>query len=134
MNNIEILANAFEFIEKNLTNEIKTQDVADACYCSKSVLDKVFRFAGKIPVHEYIVRRRMMLAGRMILSGKNKTLLEIALHLAIAHMNHLQEHSKRCGTASLQNSRTENHIMNYSQDFIRIYQEVRIWVKEKKLI
>ncbi len=81
MNNIEILANAFEFIENNLTNEIKSQDVADACYCSKSVLDKVFRFAGQIPVHEYIVRRRMMLAGRKILSGEKLTLLEVALSL-----------------------------------------------------
>ena len=33
MNNIEILTNALEFIEENLQNEIKTQDVADACYC-----------------------------------------------------------------------------------------------------
>ena len=43
MNNMEILANAFSFIEDNLHNDIRTQDVAEACYCSKSVLEKIFK-------------------------------------------------------------------------------------------
>lgn len=59
MNNIEILTNALEFMEENLQNEIKTQDVADACYCSKSVLEKLFRHVSRISVHEYLIKRRM---------------------------------------------------------------------------
>lgn len=79
MNNLEILAGAFEFIESNLQNEIKTQDVADACYCSKSVLEKIFRCVSNLGVHEYIIKRRMMIAARMIMADKDMGMLDIAL-------------------------------------------------------
>ncbi len=79
MNNMEILANAFEFIEENLQNEIKTNDVAEACYCSKSALDKIFRCISHVSVHEYIVKRRMMLAAKLIVSGEADSLLDVAL-------------------------------------------------------
>ena len=79
MNNMEILADAFEFIENNLQREIRTQDVADACYCSKSVLEKIFRCVSNLGVHEYIVKRRMMLAARHIASDKNMPILDIAI-------------------------------------------------------
>lgn len=79
MNNLEILAGAFEFIESNLQNEIKTQDVADACFCSKSVLEKIFRCVSNLGVHEYIVKRRMMLAARQIITDKEVGMLDVAL-------------------------------------------------------
>lgn len=79
MNNIEILANAISFIEDNLHNDIKTQDVAEACYCSKSVLEKIFKCIGKHSVHEYIMKRRMTIAARMIVSDKTENMLAIAL-------------------------------------------------------
>ena len=79
MNNMEILADAFEFIENNLQNDIRTQDIADACYCSKSVLEKIFKCVSSIGVHEYIIKRRMMLAARLITSDKNMSLLDIAI-------------------------------------------------------
>lgn len=79
MNNIEILAKALEFIEENLQNEIKTQDVADACYCSKSVLEKIFRHVSMISVREYIIKRRMTIAARMLAADNRESLLNIAL-------------------------------------------------------
>ena len=79
MNNMEILANAFEFIEDHLQNDIKTQDVADACYCSKSALEKIFRCTGKLGVREYIIKRRMMLAAKLIASQTDINMLDIAL-------------------------------------------------------
>ncbi len=79
MKDLEILANAFEYIELNLQNDIRTQDVADACFCSKSVLEKIFRCINNIGVHEYIIKRRMMLAGRYIMSANNINLLNVAL-------------------------------------------------------
>ncbi len=79
MNNIEILANAFSFIEDNLHNDIKTQDVANACYCSKSALEKIFRCIGRLGVHEYIIKRRMTIAARMIVSQQSDNMLDIAL-------------------------------------------------------
>lgn len=79
MNNMEILADAFEFIEGNLQNEIKTQDVADACFCSKSALEKIFRCISGMGVHQYVIKRRMMLAARMIVMDENYSLLDVAL-------------------------------------------------------
>lgn len=79
MNNIEILTKALEFIEENLQNDIKTQDVADACYCSKSVLEKIFRHVSMISVREYMIKRRMTVAARMLAAGNEENLLEIAL-------------------------------------------------------
>ena len=79
MNNMEILANAFEYIENHLQTEIKTNDVANACFCSKSALEKIFRYVSNIGVHEYVIKRRMMLAARMIALETNASMLDIAL-------------------------------------------------------
>lgn len=79
MQNIELLMAALEYIELHLCDEIKTGDVASACFCAKSTLEKLFRRVHDISVHEYIVRRRMMLAARQLSSQPERTILEIAL-------------------------------------------------------
>lgn len=79
MNNLDILANAFEYIEQHLQEDIKTEDVAAACYCSKSTLEKIFRYINHRSVHDYIMRRRMMLAAKMIVANPESNLLEVAL-------------------------------------------------------
>ncbi len=79
MNNMEILANALEYIEQHLKCEIKTKDVAEACYCSKSTLEKIFRCINRISVHDYVIRRRMMLAAKIIASEQETSLLDVAL-------------------------------------------------------
>jgi AraC family transcriptional regulator len=61
---MELLANALEYMEANLSEEIKTEDVAKACYCSKAALEKLFRCLNHISIHDYVVRRRMTLAAR----------------------------------------------------------------------
>jgi len=79
MNKIEILTYALEFIEENLHNDIKTQDVAEACFCSKSALEKMFRCINRLSVHEYMVKRRMTIAARMLASDRNVNVLDVAL-------------------------------------------------------
>lgn len=79
MNNMELLANALTYIENHLDKEIKTQDVADACFCSKSTLEKLFRCVNNISVRDYLIRRRMMKAARMIIEEPETGLLDIAL-------------------------------------------------------
>lgn len=79
MNNMEILANAFTFIEDHLQKDIKTRDVADAVFCSKSALEKIFRCIGNISVREYLIKRRMMLAAKLISCGQEINMLDIAL-------------------------------------------------------
>jgi len=79
MNNIEILTHALEFMEENLHNDIKTQDVADACYCSKSALEKIFRHISRISVHEYLIKRRMTVAARILAGDRERNVLDVAL-------------------------------------------------------
>ena len=79
MNNMELLANALAYIENHLDKEIKIQDVADACFCSKSTLEKLFRCVNDISVKDYLIRRRMMKAARVIIEEPETGLLDIAL-------------------------------------------------------
>ena len=80
LSQIELLATALDYIENNLNNDIKTSDIADACYCSKSTLEKLFRCINNISVRDYIIRRRMTKAAQIISNHPNEKLLDIALH------------------------------------------------------
>lgn len=79
MQHIELLMTALEYIEVHLRDEIKTEDVAAACFCSKSTLEKLFRSVHDISVHEYIVRRRMMLAAKKLSMQPGLSILDIAV-------------------------------------------------------
>ncbi len=79
MQHIELLMTALEYIEVHLRDEIKTEDVAAACFCSKSTLEKLFRSVHDISVHEYIVRRRMMLAAKKLSMQPELSILDIAV-------------------------------------------------------
>ena len=79
MNNMELLSDALTYMENNLDREIKTEDVADACYCSKSTIEKLFRCVNDITIHDYLVRRRMMKAAKLLVEQPEIGILEIAL-------------------------------------------------------
>lgn len=79
MQHIELLMAALEYIENHLSDEIRTDDITAACFCSKSTLEKLFRRVHNISVHEYIVRRRMMLAARKLSKQPEISILDIAL-------------------------------------------------------
>lgn len=79
MRRVELLLISLEYIENHLRDDIRTDDVAAACYCSKSTLEKMFRCVNRISVHDYIIRRRMMQAARLLAGSPEKTILDIAL-------------------------------------------------------
>lgn len=79
MSHIELLANALEYIEIHLDQPIKTVDIANACYCSKSALERLFKFMNNISVHDYIIRRRMTRIARELCIDSNNSLLELAI-------------------------------------------------------
>lgn len=79
MNKMALLAAAFEYIELNLLTDIKTEDVAKACYCSKAALEKLFRCLNHMSVHDYVIRRRMTLAARRLRECPESSVLEVAL-------------------------------------------------------
>lgn len=79
MRNLKILMAALEYIEVNLRDDLRTAEIARACFCSKSTLEKLFRGVHHISVHDYIIRRRMMLAARALSRNPGNSILEVAL-------------------------------------------------------
>lgn len=72
-----IFISALEYIEKNLCEEISQQDIADACCCSLSSLQKMWKYCTKMSIKEYISKRRLASCAKEILSG-NGTVTDIA--------------------------------------------------------
>lgn len=64
-----VLTVSLAYIEDNIKNGISQEDIASACFCSLSHLQKLFRYVFSISVGDYITRRRMTLAARDLLAG-----------------------------------------------------------------
>lgn len=79
MANMDLLLRSLSYIEDHLNCEIQTEDIARACFASKSSLEKTFRVQAGFSVHDYILRRRMMKAARMMIQKPNLSLLDIAV-------------------------------------------------------
>ncbi len=81
MSRLVLLSNALEYIEENLVEDIRTEEIAKACFCSKSTLEKLFQDINHISIHDYIVRRRMMKGARLLISNRQAGILEISLQV-----------------------------------------------------
>ena len=79
MNNLELLGAALEYIENNIQENITAEDVAKACYCSKSYLQKVFKYVNGYSVKEYVIKRRITKASRDLACNQEESILNIAL-------------------------------------------------------
>lgn len=79
MEKLRLLQRALAYIEGNLTNSFHTTDVAKYCYCSKSTLEKLFKCLNGISVHDYVIRRRMVLAAKILQENPAQNLLELAV-------------------------------------------------------
>ena len=79
MGKLEVLMDALDYIEAHLKEEIRTEQVADYCYCSKSGLEKLFRNVNHLSVHDYVIRRRMSLAARELLADPGARLIDLAV-------------------------------------------------------
>ncbi len=79
MDNFELLSTALSYLEEHLNERITTEDVARACFCSKSTLEKLFRCVNNISIHDYVIRRRMTKAAKALIADKERSILDIAL-------------------------------------------------------
>ena len=78
MKNFCIFADAVNYIEENLCSPIAQEDIAAACYCSLSSLQKVWRYCSHTSLKEYITKRRLTRCAEDIVHT-NMTLTEIAM-------------------------------------------------------
>ena len=60
---------ALDYIEHRLTDDIPQEDIARACCCSLSSLQKTWRFVTDTSIKDYISKRRITLAGRDMLEN-----------------------------------------------------------------
>ena len=79
MENLQLFIQALDYIETNLTEPIKTEAIAEHLYCSKSTIEKLFRYMNNISIRDYIIRRRMSLAAKEIVCNPQKSLLDIGI-------------------------------------------------------
>lgn len=79
MQNMELLLCSLEYIEQHLREPVKTTDIAAACFCSKSTLEKLFQCVNSISVHDYVIRRRMTMAAQVLSKDPDRTILSVAL-------------------------------------------------------
>lgn len=78
MNKFEILSEALDFIEENLTLQVTPEMCAEKCRYSLSNLQKMFRCTFHIGISDYISRRRLTNAARELIET-DSTVLDIAL-------------------------------------------------------
>lgn len=76
---MDLLFRSLSFIEEHLDDDMQTEDIAAACFASKSSLEKVFKFTTHFSVHDYITRRRMNKAARLMIEKPELSLLDIAV-------------------------------------------------------
>lgn len=78
-NKLELLTTALSYLEEHLTEKIATEDVAKACYCSKSTLEKLFRCVSHLSVHDYVIRRRITKASKKLFYNHDVSILDVAV-------------------------------------------------------
>lgn len=78
MDHLALLNLALCYMEENLSENITAEDVAKACYCSPSSLQKLFRRLAHYSVKEYLIKRRLTRAARDLLDCPKDSILDIA--------------------------------------------------------
>lgn len=71
MKNFCILSDALEYIEANLQIGLTQEEIARACACSLSSLQKLFSYCFHLGVADYITKRRMTNSARELIGGES---------------------------------------------------------------
>ena len=88
------LRRALDYIEANLGQNIALADIAAVVGLSASHFKLLFREAVGLPVHQYLIRRRVERAKSLLSEGK-LSISQIACETGFAHQSHLARHMRR---------------------------------------
>jgi AraC family transcriptional regulator len=83
-----------EFIEEHLDEPLSIERLARVAAISASHLKSQFKRATGFPVHEYVVRQRVQRA-KMLLTGSDLPLSQIALEAGFSHQSHMARAVRR---------------------------------------
>ncbi|HTF61279.1 MAG TPA: AraC family transcriptional regulator [Edaphobacter sp.] len=82
------------FIEENLDKNLSLTAIALVAGVSPSSCKLIFRGTMGLPLHQYVVQRRVERA-RILLTESELAISEVALQTGFAHQSHLARHMKR---------------------------------------
>jgi AraC family transcriptional regulator len=88
------LARVRDYIEAHLADDLTLAELAGVAGFSLSHFKALFRQAMGVPVHRYVLERRVERARLMVLEGR-RTMTEIAVEVGFAHASHLARSMRR---------------------------------------
>jgi AraC family transcriptional regulator len=88
------LKQTLAYIEDHLSEDLSLSSIASISGISPSHFKTLFRESVGVPVHQYVVQRRIESAKDMLMQGK-MSIAEIALATGFSHQSHLARHMRR---------------------------------------
>jgi AraC family transcriptional regulator len=88
------LRQVLSFIEEHLADDLSLERIADVAGISATHLKVVFRGSMGLPVHRYVIRRRVERA-KTLLMETDSSVAEIALAAGFSHQSHMARHMRR---------------------------------------
>jgi AraC family transcriptional regulator len=88
------LRQAIAYIEDNLNRDLSLNNIAQAVDMSVSNLKATFRGSTGVPVHQYVIQRRVDRAASLLEQG-TLTIGEVAHETGFTHQSHLARHLQR---------------------------------------
>jgi AraC family transcriptional regulator len=88
------LKQVLAFIEDHLAGDLSLEQIAAVAEVSASHMKALFRAAMGMPVHQYVIQRRVERA-RTLLLQDSLPIAEIALAAGFAHQSHMARHMRR---------------------------------------
>jgi AraC family transcriptional regulator len=88
------LKQVLAFIEDQLAEDLSLDQVASVAGLSPSYTRTLFRRATGVPLHQFIIQRRVEL-GRSLLLHSSLSIAEIAQTAGFAHQSHMARHMRR---------------------------------------
>lgn len=88
------LSRVQDYIEANLSHEITLSDLAAVAGASNAHFCRAFHKSVGLPSHQYIIRRRVELAKRLLLEDK-LPIVDVALEAGFGNQSHLTNHFRR---------------------------------------
>jgi AraC family transcriptional regulator len=88
------LKQTLAYIEDHLSEDLSLAHIAAVTGVSASHFKTLFRESSGVPVHQYVVQRRIERAKDLLLQGK-LSIAEIALEAGFSHQSHMARHMRR---------------------------------------
>lgn len=88
------LKQVLDYIEAHLAEDLSLSTLATLAGVSSSYFARLFKRSLGLPPHQYVIRKRVELAARLI-QQSDRAIADISLQCGFAHQSHLSRHFKR---------------------------------------